>query len=72
MTDRSAPAHVLSGYIAELEAELESALRACPERQRFEVEALRTRIALARGLRLTRSADQPSRQPSPPRAQGRV
>jgi hypothetical protein len=48
MTDRSAPAGTLRDYIVELEAELESALRACPERQNFEVDALRKRVALAR------------------------
>ena len=48
MTDRSTPAYAVNGYIAELEAELESALRACPERQRFEVEALRKRVAALR------------------------
>jgi hypothetical protein len=50
MTNRSTRAHALDGYIAELEVELESALRACPERQRFEVEALRERVAALRGV----------------------
>jgi hypothetical protein len=60
MTDRSAPAHALSGYVAELEAELESALQACPQRQRFEVEALRKRVALARVGTISRSTFAPT------------
>ena len=49
MTDPSGPIRGFRGYIAALEAELASALRACPARQRFEVEALRKRIATLRG-----------------------
>lgn len=45
MTDRSAPARILGPQIAELEAEIQAALKACPLRQRFEIEALRRRLA---------------------------
>lgn len=44
MTDRTAPAHLLRHELAELEAEFQIAVNACPSRQRFEVEALRERI----------------------------
>ena len=45
MTDRSAPAQVLAPEIAALENEIQAALAACPPRQRFEIEALRQRLA---------------------------
>jgi hypothetical protein len=44
MTDRCSPTRVLKGAIAELEREFATALAACPQRQRFEVEALRARL----------------------------
>jgi hypothetical protein len=44
MIDRSEPAHVLGYEIAALEAEIQSALAACPPRQRFEIEPLRARL----------------------------
>ncbi len=44
MIDRSEPAHVLGHEIAALEAEIQSALAACPRRQRFEIEPLRARL----------------------------
>ncbi len=44
MTNRSAPAYLLRHEIAELEVEFQIAANACPQRQHFEVEALRERI----------------------------
>jgi len=44
MIDRSEPAYVLGHEIAALEAEIQSAMAACPPRQRFEIEPLRARL----------------------------
>jgi hypothetical protein len=44
MIDRSDPARILRQEIAALEAEIASALAACPVRQRFEIEPLRARL----------------------------
>jgi hypothetical protein len=44
MSNRTAPAYLLRHEIAELEVEFQIAANACPQRQHFEVEALRERI----------------------------
>lgn len=44
MIDRRGPLGILKGEIAELERELATALAACPEKQRYEMESLRQRL----------------------------
>jgi hypothetical protein len=44
MADRSSPRVVLASTIKALEQEMQTALAACPARQRFELAALQQRL----------------------------
>ena len=62
MADRSSPATILASTIKALEDQVRTALAACPQRQRFELDGLRQRLeqlkALAAQPKRTRAGHQ--------------